>query len=75
MPASAKARINSAGEAGVSSAALTIIEQPQASAAPSLRTTWLTGKFQGVNAATGPTGSFSTIWRAARLKREGTMRP
>ena len=25
-----------------------------ASAAPSLRTTWLIGKFQGVNAATGP---------------------
>ena len=60
---------------GVSSAALTIIEQPVASAAASLRTTWLIGKFQGVNAATGPTGSFSTIWRTARLPREGTMRP
>jgi hypothetical protein len=54
---------------------LTIIEQPVASAAAILRTTWLIGKFHGVNAATGPTGSFSTIWRVARLKREGTMRP
>jgi hypothetical protein len=32
------------------------------------------GKFHGVNAATGPTGSFSTICWALRL-REGTMRP
>ncbi|MCY1550898.1 hypothetical protein D9M68_871860 [compost metagenome] len=54
---------------------MTIIEQPVASAAASLRTTWLMGKFQGVNAATGPTGSFNTIWRIARLWREGTMRP
>src|ERR1700737_1250604 len=58
-PASANARINSAGEAGVSSGALTMIEQPDASAADSLRTTWLIGKFQGVNAATGPTGSLT----------------
>ena len=33
------------------------------------------GKFQGVKAATGPTGSLMTIWRADKLKREGTMRP
>ena len=59
-PASAKARISSAGEAGVSSGALTMIEQPAASAPDSLRTTWLIGKFQGVNAATGPTGSLMT---------------
>ena len=59
-PASAKARISSAGDAGVSSGALTMIEQPAASAADSLRTTWLIGKFQGVKAATGPTGSLTT---------------
>ncbi len=29
-----------------------------ASAAEALRTTWLIGKFHGVKAATGPTGSF-----------------
>ncbi|MNT23845.1 hypothetical protein D3C72_1592860 [compost metagenome] len=37
-PASAKALISSAGEAGVSSGPLTMIEQPAASAADSLRT-------------------------------------
>ena len=44
------------------------------SAAASLRTTWLIGKFHGVKAATGPTGSFTTSWRTAGL-RLGTMRP
>ncbi|MNY62652.1 hypothetical protein D3C86_1995100 [compost metagenome] len=56
-PASTKARMSSAGDAGVSSGALTMMEQPVASAAESLRTIWLIGKFHGVNAATGPTGS------------------
>src|ERR1700742_2487312 len=59
-PAAANARINSAGEAGVSSGALTMIEQPAASAALIFFTTWLIGKFHGVNAATGPTGSLIT---------------
>ena len=61
-PASWKARISCAGEAGVSSGALTMMEQPDASAAESFRTTWLIGKFHGVNAATGPTGSLIAIW-------------
>jgi len=74
-PASAKACTSAAGLAGVSSGPLTSMEQPAASAAPTLRTTWLIGKFQGVKAATGPTGSFSTIWRMARLTREDTTRP
>ncbi len=52
--------MSSAGEAGVSSGALMMIEQPAASAAPSLRTIWLIGKFHGVKAATGPTGSLTT---------------
>jgi hypothetical protein len=56
-PASRKARTSSAGEAGVSSGALMMMEQPVATAAESLRTTWLIGKFHGVKAATGPTGS------------------
>ena len=54
--------MSSAGEPGVSSGAFTMIEQPVASAAQSLRTIWLIGKFQGVNAATGPTGSLMTSW-------------
>jgi hypothetical protein len=62
MPASTKAWTSAAGEAGVSSGPLTMIEHPAASAADSFRTTWLIGKFQGVNAATGPTGSFIVIW-------------
>jgi hypothetical protein len=60
MPASTKARTSSAGEAGVSSGALAMIEQPVASAPQSLRTSWLIGKFHGVKAATGPTGSLNT---------------
>ena len=73
-PASAKARSSAAGAAGVSSAALTMIEQPVVSAADTLRTAWLIGKFHGVKAATGPTGSLITSWRTAGL-RLGTMRP
>ena len=67
--------MNAAGAAGVSSGALTIIEQPAASPGATLRTTWLIGKFHGANAATGPTGSLMTIWRIARLARWGTRRP
>ena len=73
-PASWKARISSAGEAGVSSGALTMMEQPVASAAESLRTTWLIGKFHGVKAATGPTGSLVTTWRTFAA-RAGTIWP
>ena len=51
-----------------------MIEQPLASAALTLRTTWLIGKFHGVKAATGPTGSLSTCACTAML-RGGTMRP
>ena len=51
-----------AHEPGVSSGPLMMIEQPVASAADALRTTWLIGKFHGVKAATGPTGSFITSW-------------
>ena len=69
------ALMKAAGPAGVSSAALTSMEQPAASAGPTLRTTWLIGKFHGVKAATGPTGSLTTIWRSSGLPREGTRRP
>ena len=55
-PASTRQRIISIGLAGVSSAGLRMIEQPAAIAGASLRTGVKTGKFHGLNAATGPTG-------------------
>ena len=51
-----------------------MIEQPAASAAESLRTIWLIGKFQGVKAATGPTGSLTTSWYTPSA-RAGMTRP
>ena len=63
-----------AHEPGVSSGPLMMIEQPVASAAEALRTTWLIGKFHGVKAATGPTGSLITSWYTFSA-RAGTMRP
>jgi hypothetical protein len=69
-----KAWTNAAGAAGVSSGAFTMMEHPVARAAEILRTAWVIGKFHGVNAATGPTGSFSTSWRTERF-RDGTTRP
>ena len=74
VPASTKARMSSAGEAGVSSGALTMIEQPVASAAESLRTIWLIGKFHGVKAATGPTGCLTVICSTSSA-REGMIWP
>src|SRR5277367_4677689 len=59
-PAREKASTSAAQGPGVSSGPLRIIEQPEASAMLILRTAWLIGKFQGENAATGPTGSFTT---------------
>lgn len=60
-------------EAGVSSAALMMTVQPAASAAATLRAGTTRGKFHGVNAATGPTGSWSTMQRVPPL--DGITRP
>ena len=49
-------------------------EQPVQSAAETLRTAWLIGKFQGVKAATGPTGSRTTICITPSA-RAGMTRP
>ena len=49
-------------------------EHPVDNAAPSFRAAWLTGKFQGVKAATGPTGSFSTRFSTPSLLA-GITRP
>ena len=73
-PASAKHFTISTQAPGVSSDAFRISEQPAASAPPILRAGVSTGKFQGVNAATTPTGSCTTSWRVP-LARPGTMRP
>ena len=60
-PASAKHCTKAQAVPGVSSAAFRITEQPAASAALTLRAGELSGTFQGVNAATGPTGWRSTM--------------
>ena len=73
-PASANASMSSELEAGVSSAALTTIEQPAASAAESFLVICCTGKFQGAKAATGPTGSLTTSWYTSG-RRGGITRP
>jgi hypothetical protein len=56
-PAASSASTIASAVAGVSSDGLMTQEQPAASAAASLRVGPVAGKFQGVNAATGPTGS------------------
>ena len=73
-PASWNAWISAAHDAGVSSGPLMMIEQPAASAAVILRTDWLIGKFHGLNAATGPTGSRTTYWLMPAA-RAGIIRP
>ena len=61
--------------AGVCSSALSTTEQPAAIAEASLRTGKLTGKFQGVKAATGPTGTRVTVWLKMPGTRGATVRP
>ena len=58
-----KARASCTAPAGVSSDAFRMIEQPADSAPPTLRDGELIGKFHGENAATGPIGWRSTVWR------------
>jgi hypothetical protein len=74
-PASRKARTTSMQVAGVSSAGLMTTLQPAASALPSLRAGRLTGKFQGVNAATGPIGWRITACDRIPGTRGGTSLP
>ena len=58
----------------MSSGPLRMTGQPVQSAAESFRTAWLIGKFHGVKAATGPTGSRVTIWSTPSA-RAGMTRP
>src|SRR5205085_6954233 len=73
-PASWNARAISSVVAGVSSAGLMMIEQPAPSAPAILRAGVIAGKFHGVNAATGPTGSGITMLRTPGT-RPGMIRP
>ena len=72
-PASWKARTSCTAPAGVSSDALRMIEQPDDNAPATLRAGELIGKFHGENAATGPIGWRSTVWRIPGSP--GMMRP
>ena len=63
MPASSASLASASAENGVSEAGLTIIGQPAASAAPTLRVIMALGKFQGVMAAVTPIGCIRTCSR------------
>ena len=61
FPATELGSGSAAVEAGVISEDFTIVVQPAASAAPSLRTARSTGSFQGMMSAATPTGSGSSM--------------
>src|SRR3954467_11907034 len=73
-PASTRHFTISSADAGVSSAGFRITLQPAPNAAPILRAGLPSGKFHGANAATGPTGSFTTVMRTPGV-RCGNTRP
>src|SRR6478609_1768560 len=73
-PASTRHFTISSADAGVSSAGFTMHEQPAPSAEPILRAGLPSGKFHGAKAATGPTGSFTTVMRTPDA-RCGNTRP
>jgi len=60
-PASSARRTRASAVSGVSSAGLATTVQPAASAGAILRAIIASGKFQGVMAATTPTGSLTAI--------------
>ena len=66
-PASSIVRRTSAAVSGVALAGLTMLVQPAAIAGPSLRVIIAAGKFQGVIAATTPTG-----WRSTSTRFRGS---
>ena len=73
-PASSRQRASASAVAGLSSPGLRITLQPAASAADSLRAGVIAGKFQGVNAATGPIACFLTSC-CTPGRFDGTTRP
>ena len=73
-PASAKACASTNEDMGVSSEGLSTMVQPAARAGAILRAGKMAGKFQGVKAATGPSGCGTTSCRVPRT-RGGITRP
>ena len=67
-PASSASAASASADNGVSSAGLTTAVQPTARAGLTFRVIIAFGKFQGVTAATTPTGCFNTTMRASDLK-------
>jgi hypothetical protein len=65
-PARSASTAIASAEYGVSSAGLTTIVQPAASAGPTLRVIMAAGKFHGVMAAVTPIGCFRTTMRLSR---------
>ena len=68
MPARSASSASASAESGVSEAGLHTTVQPTASAGATLRVIMADGKFQGVIAATTPTGCLMTTMRASPLK-------
>ncbi len=68
MPARCASSASASAESGVSEAGFTTTVQPTASAGATLRVIMAFGKFQGVMAATTPTGCLMTTMRASPLK-------
>ena len=66
IPARSPSSASASAENGVALAGLRTTGQPLASAGPALRVIIAEGKFQGVIAATTPTGSFTTTIRLSR---------
>ncbi len=65
MPARSARTPRASAVSGVSPAGFTTAEQPAASAGETLRVIMAAGKFQGVMAATTPTGCRITMMRAS----------
>ncbi|MCY1210383.1 hypothetical protein D9M68_500570 [compost metagenome] len=62
-PARSASTASASADSGVSSAGLSTMAQPAASAGPALRVIMASGKFHGVIAAHTPTGSLTTTRR------------
>lgn len=74
MPACSARAASASAHRGVSAAGLMTMVQPAASAGPALRVIMAMGKFQGVMAATTPTGCLMVARRLSPLK-PGMVRP
>src|SRR4029078_3063469 len=73
-PARSASSTSASADSGVSSAGFTTAVQPTASAGATLRVIMALGKFQGVIAATTPSGCFMITIRASALC-EGMVSP